>query len=76
MIDKPFPAEHPYSSHIPRFAVFPKFDSPDDPKRGVDARQSNPENSEMPRAATELKVLQKTKGDLFDAKAIDHLQCQ
>ncbi|XP_039973317.1 uncharacterized protein C7orf31 homolog [Xiphias gladius] len=31
------PKEHPYSSHISRFAMFPSFRSPDDPETGVRA---------------------------------------
>ncbi|KAL8564687.1 hypothetical protein ACOMHN_004180 [Nucella lapillus] len=61
-IDKAFPAEHPYSSHIPRFAVIPKFDSPEDPKRGVAARNEQPISSEMPATPFETIVKEKTKG--------------
>ncbi|XP_076437130.1 uncharacterized protein LOC143276493 [Babylonia areolata] len=61
-INKSFPAEHPYSSHIPRFAVIPKFDSPEDPKRGVAARSEQPISSEMPATPFDTIVKEKTKG--------------
>ncbi|XP_028403681.1 uncharacterized protein LOC114526310 isoform X2 [Dendronephthya gigantea] len=34
IINVPFPAEHPQNSHIPKFAVFPAQDSPDDTRSG------------------------------------------
>ncbi|XP_064594859.1 uncharacterized protein LOC135461614 [Liolophura sinensis] len=61
LINKPFPAEHPYSSHIPRNALIPKFDSPEDPKRGVKAR-SLPINNEMPACPYDVTIVSKTKG--------------
>lgn len=61
-INKPFPAEHPYDSHIPRYAVFPKFDSPEDPKRGVEARGERPISSEMPANPAHTTIVQKIKG--------------
>ena len=63
MIDEPFPAEHPYSSHTPRFAVFPKFDSPDDLTRGVDARTPLPKHPEMPSQPYDVTIISKTKGN-------------
>ncbi|XP_074653332.1 uncharacterized protein LOC141907550 [Tubulanus polymorphus] len=63
MIDRPFPAEHPYTSHIPRVAMFPKFaESPKDPKRGVDARKLVPKDAEMPANAYDVTIVHKTKG--------------
>ena len=63
MIDKPFPAEHPYTSHEPRFALFPKFaDVPEDPKRGVDARNQRPISDEMPANPYDVIVKHKIKG--------------
>lgn len=70
LINKPFPAEHPYSSHIPRNALIPKFsDSPEDPKRGVKAR-SLPINNEMPACPYDITVVSKTKGAGFFLSAI------
>jgi hypothetical protein len=38
IVERPFPAEHPYNSHIPRFALFPNSDSqPQKTKRSVSA---------------------------------------
>lgn len=64
MINRDFPAEHPYSSHMPRTAVFPKFDASEDPKRGVFARGQQPINSEMPATAFDVQIIHKTKGNL------------
>lgn len=63
MINKDFPAEHPYSSHIPRYAVFPTFQSPEDAKRGVQARREQPINAEMPATAYDVQIVHKTKGN-------------
>lgn len=62
MINKTFPADHPYSSHIPRTALFPTFDSSEDPKRGVSARHEQPISDEMPATAADSLVVHKTKG--------------
>ncbi|KAL8559311.1 hypothetical protein ACOMHN_060002 [Nucella lapillus] len=61
-INLPFPAEHPYASHVPRYAVFPKFDSSDDPKRGVAARRHLPITSEMPGNPFDVTVKQPVMG--------------
>ncbi|KAK6969931.1 hypothetical protein BgiMline_025547 [Biomphalaria glabrata] len=60
-INKPFPAEHPFASHIEKFALIPKFDSPQDPKRGVAARRK-PISNEMPANPYDTIVVKKTKG--------------
>lgn len=62
MIQKSFPAEHPYSSHIPRFAVIPTFESPADPIKGADARAQMPKNGEMPSQSYDVIILNKSKG--------------
>ncbi|KAH3868326.1 hypothetical protein DPMN_031469 [Dreissena polymorpha] len=62
MINKSFPAEHPYSSHMPRTALFPRFDSEMDPKRGVAARGEKPISHEMPAKAYDVQIVHKTKG--------------
>ncbi|KAK3772102.1 hypothetical protein RRG08_061186 [Elysia crispata] len=61
-INQPFPGEHPYTSHMEKFAFIPKFDSPQDPKRGVAARQVQPINDEMPANAYNVTVVKKIKG--------------
>ena len=63
MINKTFPADHPYASHIPRTALFPKFDSSEDPKRGVAARNEKPISNEIPATAADTIIVHKTKGD-------------
>ena len=62
MINKTFPAEHPYTSHIGRTALFPKFDSDMDPKRGMAARSEQPISNEMPANAFDVQIVHKTKG--------------
>ncbi|XP_062592501.1 uncharacterized protein LOC134253941 [Saccostrea cucullata] len=62
MINKDFPAEHPYSSHMSRYAVFPTFQSPEDAKRGIQARREQPINAEMPATAFDVQIIHKTKG--------------
>ena len=62
MLHQPFPAEHPYASHQSKFAVFPKFDTPGDPQRGVKARSEMPLNDEMPANPYDVVVVKKTKG--------------
>lgn len=63
MVNKTFPAEHPYTSHMPRNALFPKFDSDMDPKRGVAARHDKPISDEMPANAYNVQIIHKTKGN-------------
>ena len=63
MIQKPFPAEHPYASHMSRFDLFPKFDTPEDAKRGSEARKQTPKNAEMPSQAYDVTIVQKVKGE-------------
>ena len=65
LINRDFPAEHPYSSHMERMAVFPKFDASEDPKRGVAARYQQPLNSEMPSTAFDVQIINKTKGTQY-----------
>lgn len=54
VIRKPFPAEHPYSSHISRFALFPSCNVPSDTCQYPETR------------VPDVIALQKTKG--FDAR--------
>ncbi|KAM3613890.1 uncharacterized protein V6R79_006664 [Siganus canaliculatus] len=56
------PKEHPYSSHISKFAVFPSFRSPDDPETGVRASSQTFPNQLMPSSAPAVTVLSKTIG--------------
>ncbi|XP_067915071.1 sperm-associated microtubule inner protein 4 [Heterodontus francisci] len=61
-IRMPFPAEHPYYSHISKFAVFPNFISPDDPRTGVRAGQLLPINPNVPAKGYDVTVAKKIKG--------------
>ncbi|XP_022100502.1 uncharacterized protein LOC110984527 isoform X2 [Acanthaster planci] len=63
-IDKTFPAEHPYSSHMSRFALFPSFaNSPDDYKTGEAAKESSTTlHPQMPASSYDVTINHKTKG--------------
>ena len=61
-INLPFPAEHPYVSHVSRLAVFPNFKSPDDPITGDPARASQPLGTGMPASPYKVVLHSKTKG--------------
>ena len=41
-INLPYPADHPYLSHIPQKDLLSNFDSPDDPQRGNEAKRNPP----------------------------------
>ena len=63
MILEPFPAEHPYASHVPRWKMFPSFaNTAEEPKRGVSALQTQPLSSETPAANYDVLIKYKTKG--------------
>lgn len=57
--------EHPYSSHISRFAVFPSFLSPDDLERGVRAASQSFINPLIPNKAPDVTVVSKTIGEIL-----------
>nr|XP_020468478.1 uncharacterized protein C7orf31 homolog isoform X2 [Monopterus albus] len=54
--------EHPYSSHISQFAMFPSFRSPDDPDTGVRAASQSFLNLHIPNSASNVTLLSKTIG--------------
>ncbi|XP_069504305.1 sperm-associated microtubule inner protein 4 isoform X2 [Ambystoma mexicanum] len=60
-----FPAEHPYQSHISKFAMFPNYTSPDDLDTGVRARSAPPLHPHTPASGHEAIVLRKTAGNPF-----------
>lgn len=63
MIQQPFPAEHPYASHVPRLKLFPSFaNTAEETKRGVAALQSQPLTSETPASNYDTLIVHKTKG--------------
>ncbi|XP_047455287.1 uncharacterized protein C7orf31 [Mugil cephalus] len=65
MIKVPTLKEHPYSSHISRFAMFPSFHSPDDPDTGVRAASQPFPNHLVPNSASDSALLSKTVGGPF-----------
>ena len=69
-----FPAEHPYHSHIPKFALFPSFDSPDDVRKG---KQAVIMSATLPPTAAasppDPVVVEKTKG-YFDRREVVQVQ--
>ncbi|KAF6030783.1 C7orf31 [Bugula neritina] len=63
MIHLPFPAEHPYASHVPRLKMFPSFaNTAEDPKKGFGALNSQPLSSEAPASSFDVQIVHKTKG--------------
>ncbi|XP_029694838.1 uncharacterized protein C7orf31 isoform X1 [Takifugu rubripes] len=58
MTNNPIPKQHPYSSHISKFAMFPSFYPPGDPEPGVRA-------SSRPFRNSDVSVLKKTKGSSY-----------
>ncbi len=62
MIKIATPKEHPYSSHISQFAMFPSFHAPDDPETGVRAASQPFLNPLIPNSAPDVTLLSKTTG--------------
>ncbi|XP_035018723.1 uncharacterized protein C7orf31 homolog [Hippoglossus stenolepis] len=58
----PTPREHPYSSHISQFAMFPSFQSPDDPVTGVRAASQPYPSRLIPNSAPDVTLQSKTFG--------------
>ncbi|KAJ1100363.1 hypothetical protein NDU88_005449 [Pleurodeles waltl] len=58
-----FPAEHPYQSHISKYAMFPSYRSPDDPDTGVRASSAPPLHPHTPASSYDAVVLRKTSGN-------------
>ncbi|XP_029444994.1 uncharacterized protein C7orf31 homolog [Rhinatrema bivittatum] len=54
-----FPAEHPYSSHISRFAMFPDFRPPDNPN------STQPPPVHTPTKGYPTTILKKARGDPY-----------
>uniref|UniRef100_A0A3B5A5J7 Uncharacterized protein n=1 Tax=Stegastes partitus TaxID=144197 RepID=A0A3B5A5J7_9TELE len=71
MIQIATPKEHPYSSHISRFAMFPSFRSPDDPETGVRAASRPFLNLIIPNGAPDVSLLSKTKGAPYRHEIIE-----
>ncbi|XP_038125511.1 uncharacterized protein C7orf31 homolog [Cyprinodon tularosa] len=64
--------EHPYSSHISRFAVFPSFLSPDDLERGVRAASQSFINPLIPNKAPDVTVVSKTIGGPYRHEILEN----
>ena len=63
IINAPFPAQHPQSSHTPKFAVFPGQDSPDDTRNGrLALRRSTSLPSFAPSGCDNYVVAEKISG--------------
>ncbi|KAA0703030.1 hypothetical protein E1301_Tti010862 [Triplophysa tibetana] len=63
--------EHPFQSHIQRYAMFPSYESPDDPHTGVRAASTLPLNPLLPSSAPAVTVLHKTKGSPYRHEILD-----
>ncbi len=63
-MDRIFPAEHPYSSHMSRFAMFPSFtQTRDDYKTGTQAQQQRPLHPQIPANPNEATIHHKSNGN-------------
>ncbi|XP_044063396.1 uncharacterized protein C7orf31 homolog isoform X3 [Siniperca chuatsi] len=65
MIKIATPKQHPYSSHISQFAMFPSFHSPDDHETGVIAASQTFLNPLIPNSAQDVTLLSKTIGSPY-----------
>ncbi|XP_033181511.1 uncharacterized protein C7orf31 homolog isoform X2 [Mastacembelus armatus] len=65
------PKEHPQSSHICRFAMFPSFHSPDDPCSGVRAASQSFLNPSIPNSPADVTLLSKTIGGPYRHEMIE-----
>ncbi|KAM6967489.1 sperm-associated microtubule inner protein 4 [Aplochiton taeniatus] len=70
-IKVPIQKEHPYQSHISRFAMFPTIHSPDDPDTGIRAASQNPLHPHIPSSAPEVTVLRQTKGGPYRHEIVE-----
>lgn len=69
-----FPSGHPYTSHMPKFQVFPSLESPDDIRKGKQAVMLQPTlPPTAPASAPDPSVLEKTKGH-FDRREMVSVQ--
>ncbi|KAM6203073.1 sperm-associated microtubule inner protein 4 [Rhynchocyon petersi] len=66
----PYPLEHPYNTHISRYAMFPTFRSPKDLYTGIKARTQQPFPPTVPTKAYDTAVL-KTKGNPYRYELVD-----
>ncbi|XP_074508546.1 sperm-associated microtubule inner protein 4 [Sebastes fasciatus] len=71
MIKIATPKQHPFSSHISQFAMFPSFRSPDDPETGVRAASQPFLNHLIPNSAPDVTLLSKTIGSAYRHEVLD-----
>ncbi|XP_068179751.1 sperm-associated microtubule inner protein 4 [Antennarius striatus] len=71
MIKIAAPKEHPYSSHISQFAMFPSFQSPDDPQTGVRATSQPFLNALIPKSGPRVTLLSKTMGNPYRHEVLE-----
>ncbi|XP_051574264.1 uncharacterized protein C7orf31 [Myxocyprinus asiaticus] len=71
MIKVAVPREHPYQSHMSRYAMFPSYRSPDDPDTGVRAGSKLPLNPLLPSSAPTVTLLHKTTGSPYHHEILD-----
>ncbi|XP_068995624.1 sperm-associated microtubule inner protein 4 [Embiotoca jacksoni] len=71
MIKTPTPKEHPFSSHIPRFAMFPSVRSPDDPETGVRAASQPFLNRLIPNSAPDVTLWSKAIGGPYRHEVLE-----
>ncbi|CAJ1061732.1 uncharacterized protein C7orf31 homolog [Xyrichtys novacula] len=74
MIKIAMPKQHPYSSHISKFAMFPSFHPPEDPETGVRAASKPFLSPLIPNRAPDVTVLSKTIGK--QATYLDRIKSQ
>ncbi|XP_006896162.1 PREDICTED: uncharacterized protein C7orf31 homolog [Elephantulus edwardii] len=66
----PYPIQHPYSTHISRYAMFPTFTSPKDLYSGIKARSQQPFPPTVPTKPYDTTVL-KAKGNPYRYELVD-----
>ncbi|XP_068425820.1 sperm-associated microtubule inner protein 4 [Clinocottus analis] len=71
MIKIATPKQHPYSSHISQFAMFPSFRSPDDHETGVRAASQHFLNPLVPTKAPDVTLLSKTIGGPYRHEVLE-----
>ncbi|XP_068591594.1 sperm-associated microtubule inner protein 4 [Cebidichthys violaceus] len=71
MIKIATPKQHPYSSHISQFALFPSFRSPDDQETGVRAASQCFVNPLIPNNVPDVTLLSKTIGGPYRHEVLE-----
>ncbi|XP_075965790.1 sperm-associated microtubule inner protein 4 [Anarhichas minor] len=71
MIKIATPKQHPYSSHISQFAMFPSFRSPDDQETGVRAASQHFINPLIPNNVPDVTLLSKTIGGPYRHEVLE-----